>query len=69
MVLFLSNALTISIAFNVWIYFKLKKEKKAPQESYEVTQLLQDLTQGAALIKIERLDPASVFLRSPRERA
>ena len=38
-------------------------------DSYEVQELLHDLTAGKALIEIKRIAPSSVFLRSPREKS
>lgn len=37
------------------------------KNSYEVEELLHDLTAGKALIEIKRVAPSSFFLRSPRD--
>lgn len=57
---------SLSIALNAYLLFRLKNKIKKT-ESYEVKHLLADLAQGGALVEIRRLDPHSVFLRSPRE--
>jgi len=43
---------------------QLKETKK--NNSYEVTELLHDLTAGRALIEVKRIAPSDFFLRSPR---
>ena len=51
------------------IIITLKNElekKSARTESYEVKDLLRDLLAGSTLIQVKRVDPAEVFLRSPR---
>ncbi len=44
----------------------MEKARKAPAPSLTAEALIHDLTSGAALVRIERLNPADVFLRSPR---
>lgn len=37
-----------------------------PEDSYEVKQLMNDLTAGRALVEVRRIAPEDFFLRSPR---
>lgn len=57
--------LIVSIGANVLFALKIR-EKSKKVESYEVTQLLHDLTGGNAIVRIERIAPSDVLLRSPR---
>ena len=41
--------------------------KKKQKESYEVLDLLHDLSNGRGLIEVKRVAPSSFFLRSPRD--
>lgn len=54
-----------SVAFNVHLSLKQKKQKNKPD--YDATQLLHDLTGGDALVKVTRISPENVLLRSPRD--
>lgn len=45
---------------------KIKLEKPK-QESYEVKDLLSDLMTGEALVKVSRVSPDNVFIRSVKE--
>lgn len=57
----------LSIAANayfLWLYFQPKSKLK---QSYEAKELLHDLSRGDALIRVSRVDPSDVFLRSPRD--
>lgn len=59
----------ISIILNAIQYRKLSHQKKhTGPESYEVTQLLHDLTAGHAMVKIVRVAPTDVFIRSAKGR-
>jgi len=58
--------LGISLAFN-FAQHRHRSKKPAKAQSYEVTQLLNDLTTGSALVKVMRVDPANVFMRSARD--
>lgn len=62
-----SFLLVVSLAANVALYFWARRLKKKPQESYEVRHLLHDLTAGVALVRVQRVDPAGVFLRAARD--
>ena len=48
---------------------KLAQAEKAPTRQLTVTaeELLHDLTAGAAVVRIERVNPADLWLRSPRQ--
>lgn len=65
----LANAFGLSLAFNVFQFRKFRKLKKAGPSSYEVRDLLRDLSAGEALVAIRRIDPSSVMLHSPRDLA
>ena len=54
--------LTVSISLNIYLFVKSRRPKK--QVSYDATALLQDLLSGAALVKVTRIAPEDVFLRS-----
>lgn len=44
------------------------KLKTEPQPTTDAKQILHDLTRGEALVRIRRVDPEDVVLRSPRDR-
>lgn len=71
MVEVLSAVLLISVGANVILSWHLWKAKKLPPrpETYEVQELMTDLLRGQALVRVERVAPADVFLRSPRGRS
>ena len=58
----------ISLCVNLYMVYRLRKKKPiaSAQESYDCTQLLHDLTAGQAVVKIVRIEPVDMFLRSPR---
>lgn len=59
----------ISVLANIGLIFYIRKIIKKPGEkTYDVQNLMQDLLNGAGLVKIERVDPTDVLLRSPRFR-
>lgn len=58
--------LGLSLAVNALFIYRFKTTKHKPLESYEVRDLLHDLTSGDALVHIKRIAPTDVFLRSPR---
>ena len=64
----LAGLLALSLAGNVLLGVLLRKSRKKPVEKLTVTAeaLLHDLTSGSAVVRIERLNPADLFLRSPR---
>ena len=55
------------LKFNLEAAYKRIDElaAKKGKESYEVIQLLHDLSGGHALIEVKRVSPDSFFLRSP----
>lgn len=46
---------------------ELERAKKAPAPTVSAEQILHDLTAGGAIVRVERLNPADLFLRSPRQ--
>jgi hypothetical protein len=61
----------VSLATNFALYMGIRKLRNAPapvpNTSYDATMLLHDLTSGKAMVKIERIAPESVFIRSMRD--
>jgi cell division protein FtsL len=47
---------------------EITKLKTEPQPTLEAKQILHDLTRGEALVRIRRVDPDDVLVRSPRGR-
>ena len=45
---------------------ELEAAKKKPAPTVTAEEILHDLTAGASLIRVERINPENVFLRSPR---
>jgi hypothetical protein len=68
MVEIISGILLCSVAGNVILGWRLWSHKSAPREDYDAQALLTDLLHGSALIKVERVAPADVLIRSPRGR-
>jgi hypothetical protein len=64
----LSAILLVFLAFSVGanVFLFLRNKKKPKQETYDVRELLHDLTGGDALVHVKRVAPAEVFIRSPR---
>lgn len=65
MIYVLIVSLTLSLSINVFQFLTRKKPTKT--EDYDVRALLHDLTNGAGLIRVERIAPTDFFLRSPRD--
>jgi hypothetical protein len=67
----LSVLAAASLSLNFYLFYKLRSQKnqlKRVQEvkpSYEAEQLMHDLTSGVAVVKITRISPGDIFLRSP----
>jgi hypothetical protein len=62
----LSIVLACSVAGNVFLILFLNRKPEKPTAK-DAKEILHDLTaNGVALVKIERIAPADVFLRSPR---
>lgn len=70
LIYYLCGLLFVSAAVNAFLLYKyLQKPKANIQETYDVQELLADLLAGQALIKIERIAPSNILLRSPRSRS
>ena len=55
--------LLISLALNVYLF-----KKRETHKTYDAVNLIHDLTsRKVALVKIERVAPDSVYLRSPKD--
>ncbi|MES3012639.1 MAG: hypothetical protein V4750_02780 [Pseudomonadota bacterium] len=65
----LVGLLLVSLSGNAFLYILLSKSYKKPVETRTLTAeaLLHDLTEGSALVRVERINPNDVFLRSPRQ--
>lgn len=71
---FILLALGLSVGANAFLAYLLVKARqslagarKAPQPTLTAEALLHDLTAaGVSVIRVERLNPADLFLRSPR---
>lgn len=60
----------VSIVLNVVLALKYSKYKKSKNssDSYELSLFIRDLLEAEGLIKITRIAPSDIFLRSPRGR-
>ena len=59
--------LLVSLLINIFLIYRIKSVKSKPRpESLELQEFIHDLTQGSGLIRIQRVDSSSLFLRSPR---
>jgi len=56
-----------SLGLNAFTLYKLKTDKPKRAESYDAKALLRDLLNGDSLIRITRIAPEDVFLRSPKD--
>jgi hypothetical protein len=65
MIITLSVILIVSLGANVYQYTKKPKPTK-DNLSIEAEAILHDLSRGPALIKVTRVDPSHIMLRSPR---
>lgn len=59
-------ALIISNLAFLGLFITTKRRQKSRRDSREAEELLLDLLAGESLIKISRISPTDVFLRSPR---
>lgn len=66
--IFLAVLFLLGSLLNLFLIFKIKRSKPPVQETYDVKELLHDLSAGEAIVRISRVAPADVFLRSPRDR-
>lgn len=62
----ISSLLTASIILNAALIIKFTKQSKSPPKSLELQDFISDLSRGEGLIRMSRVDPADVILRSPR---
>lgn len=62
----LAVALACSLAANAYLWWRTRTAESEP--SYDARQLLHDLTRGEAVIRIKRIDPDDILIRSPRGR-
>jgi hypothetical protein len=60
------NLFILSLIANVYLYRRSKNTVKK-QITYDARLLMQDLTAGAAMVRITRIDPNSIFLKSPKD--
>jgi hypothetical protein len=58
--------LFLSLAANAAQFYKAKKSKTNSASSHDSRMLLADILRGDALVRITRIAPEDVFLRSPR---
>jgi len=60
----------VLLASNISTLFLLFRKKKAKEKTppAEFSEFLIDLMQGGALLKIQRINPEDVMLRSPRSK-
>lgn len=56
--------LSASLGLNLFQY--LRRKRQYFNQSLDATMLLHDLTRGAGLVKVTRIAPEDVILRSPR---
>lgn len=62
--------LGISVSINVaLVILSIRLNKKQKTESYDVRMLLHDLTAGAGMVRIERISPVDVLIRTNRVRS
>jgi len=60
----------LSLVLNIALIIRCKHLKKHPpaKQTYDATALMHDITAGAALVRIVRVNPGDVFVRSPKDR-
>lgn len=67
---FLASFLAVSAILNATLAILLRKQKKTPRKpqlSLSAEDLLHDLTRsGSAVVRLEVIDPANLFLRRGR---
>lgn len=66
---YLGTIVVLSIS-NAVVYLRYIKAKKRSNktESAELSEFLVDLMQGDGLVKISRISPSDILLRSPRHK-
>jgi len=60
-------ALIASVAGNIYLFIKCKKQQQKKEYTVEAKELLANILSGPALIKISVIDKGDFFLRSPRD--
>jgi len=58
--------LTASLCANALLVYLFRTSKRRRPLSISAEELLGDLARGQAVIRIERIAPSDIFLRSPR---
>jgi hypothetical protein len=58
----------VSVILNGLLFIQTLKFKKAPAQTLELRQFASDLFRGEALLRVTRIDPADILLKSPRGR-
>ena len=71
----MNNLLWISMIVNILVISRLitqrlfkKKDLKKREESYELNEFMLDLLSGDGLIRVSRVAPHDVLIKSPRNR-
>jgi ABC-type bacteriocin/lantibiotic exporter with double-glycine peptidase domain len=62
-------AMAISVLSNIiltFLWIKNKKSKQKLKDSRELNDFILDLMNGEGLVKVSRVDPANIMIRSPR---
>lgn len=68
LVLLVTAAISVFLNFTLLaLYFRAKKQKHKRSDSRELQEFMLDLMQGDGLIRITRVNPSDIFLRSPRD--
>lgn len=55
-------------ATNLFTFFLYRKKPQKSNQSMELAEFMSDLLQGQAVVKVTRVVPTDIFLRSPRGR-
>lgn len=59
----LSVGLGLSIILNVSLVVYILRKRKIPEKTLDAKELLSDLLSTGAVVRIDRIDPQSIFLR------
>lgn len=68
--LYLQVTCSISLIFNlilIFLYLKSRKQKNKINDSRDLQEFMLDLMKGDGLVRVTRVNPSDIFLRSPRE--
>lgn len=64
----LSVAFALSIALNVYLYYRLRYIRANRPQSVELKEFLTDMNyRGMAMLQVRRMDVSDYFTRSPRD--